>query len=132
MSAANVDLKAFTERFYRQVCGSELQPVLETLIYLRHETDVWFEITTLLIPGENDSEKELEEMTQWIFEKLGPDVPIHFTAFHPDWKMMDTPATPKSTLTRARGIALDAGLRYAYTGNVHDSGGGSTYCHGWM
>ncbi len=129
MSAANVDLKAFTERFYRQVCGSELQPVLETLIYLRHETDVWFEITTLLIPGENDSEKELEEMTQWVFEKLGPDVPIHFTAFHPDWKMMDTPATPKSTLTRARGIALDAGLRYAYTGNVHDSGGGSTYCH---
>jgi pyruvate formate lyase activating enzyme len=129
MSAANVDLKAFSERFYRQVCGSELQPVLETLIYLRHETDVWFEITTLLIPGENDSEKELEEMTQWIFEKLGPDVPIHFTAFHPDWKMMDNPATPKSTLTRARGIALDAGLRYAYTGNVHDSGGGSTYCH---
>jgi len=82
-----------------------------------------------LIPGENDSEKELEGMTQWIFEKLGPDLPIHFTAFHPDWKMMDKPATPKSTLTRARGIALDAGLRYAYTGNVHDSGGGSTYCH---
>jgi pyruvate formate lyase activating enzyme len=129
MNAANVDLKAFTERFYRQLCGSELQPVLETLVYLRHETDVWFEITTLLIPGENDSEQELEEMTQWIFEKLGPEVPIHFTAFHPDWKMMDTPSTPPSTLTLARAIALDAGLRYAYTGNVHDHGGGSTYCH---
>ena len=128
MSAANVDLKAFSERFYRQICGSELQPVLDTLLYLRQETDVWFEITTLLIPGENDSDAELEAMTSWIAENLGVDTPIHFTAFHPDWKMMDKPRTPGSTLTRARSIALEAGLRYPYTGNVHDRTGGSTYC----
>jgi pyruvate formate lyase activating enzyme len=129
MSAANVDLKAFTDRFYRQICGSELQPVLDTLVYLRHETDVWFEITTLLIPGENDSDGELEAMTQWVAEALGPDVPIHFTAFHPDWKMMDKPRPPASTLSRARDIAGEAGLYYPYTGNVHDRVGGSTYCH---
>ncbi|HET7370882.1 MAG TPA: AmmeMemoRadiSam system radical SAM enzyme, partial [Gammaproteobacteria bacterium] len=91
--------------------------------------DVWFEITTLLIPGENDSDAELNAMMQWIAEKLGPDVPLHFTAFHPDWKMRDIPATPPATLTRARRIALDNGLRYAYTGNVHDNAGGSTWCH---
>ena len=128
MDAANVDLKAFTERFYRQICGSELQPVLDTLIYLKHETDVWFEITTLLIPDENDSVEEIEAMTQWILDNLGADVPIHFTAFHPDWKMMDKPPTPAATLTRARQIAVDAGLHYVYTGNVHDQSGGSTYC----
>ncbi|MFQ5938357.1 MAG: AmmeMemoRadiSam system radical SAM enzyme, partial [Acidiferrobacterales bacterium] len=109
--------------------GGHLQPVLETLKYLKHETDVWFEITTLLIPGENDSDKELEEMTQWVVEHLGPDVPCHFTAFHPDWKMMDKPSTPPATLTRARTIAMKNGVRYAYTGNVHDEAGGSTYCH---
>ncbi|MEJ2085161.1 MAG: AmmeMemoRadiSam system radical SAM enzyme, partial [Acidobacteriota bacterium] len=129
MSAANVDLKAFSDRFYRRICGSELRPVLDTLTYLRQETDVWFEITTLLIPGENDSDPELEQMTQWIAETLGVGVPIHFTAFHPDWKMMDKPPTPAATLSRARAIAVDAGLRYAYTGNVHDRAGGSTYCH---
>src|SRR5437763_5754594 len=129
MDAANVDLKGFSERFYHQICGGHLQPVLETLVYLKHHTNVWFEITTLLIPGENDSEQELEEMTQWIAANLGPDVPLHFTAFHPDWKMLDTPATPASTLTRARRIALKNGLRYVYTGNVHDEEGGSTYCH---
>jgi len=129
MSAANVDLKAFSDRFYRRICGSELRPVLETLTYLRRETDVWFEITTLLIPGENDSNRELEQMTQWIADTLGTDVPIHFTAFHPDWKMMDKPPTPTSTLSRARAIAVESGLRYAYTGNVHDRVGGSTYCH---
>ncbi|HYG74678.1 MAG TPA: AmmeMemoRadiSam system radical SAM enzyme [Planctomycetota bacterium] len=129
MDAANIDLKAFTERFYHQICGSHLQPVLETLKYLKHHTKVWFEITTLLIPGENDSDKEIEEMTQWIAENLGVDVPHHFTAFHPDYRMLDKPRTPQSTLTRARRIALKNGLRYVYTGNVNDLEGGSTYCH---
>jgi len=129
MDAANVDLKAFTENFYWKICGGHLQPVLDTLVYLKHETDAWFEITNLLIPGENDSDRELEEMTQWVVEKLGPDVPMHFTAFHPDWKMMDTPHTAPQTLTRARRIAMKNGVRYAYTGNVHDEAGGSTYCH---
>ncbi|MFQ5993753.1 MAG: AmmeMemoRadiSam system radical SAM enzyme [Acidiferrobacterales bacterium] len=129
MDAANVDLKAFTEKFYYKICGGHLQPVLDTLKYLKHETDVWFEITTLLIPGENDSENELEEMTQWVVESVGQDVPWHFTAFHPDWKMMDKPRTSASTLTRARNIAVKNGVRYAYTGNVHDEKGGSSYCH---
>ncbi len=129
MDAANVDLKGFTERFYKQVCAGQLQPVLDTLVYLKHHTNVWFEITTLLIPGENDSEAELEELTQWVVEQLGPDVPLHFTAFHPDWKMLDKPHTPPATLTLARRIAIKNGLRYAYTGNVHDEDGGSTYCH---
>jgi pyruvate formate lyase activating enzyme len=128
MDAANVDLKAFTESFYRKICGGELGAVLETLEYLRHETNVWFEITTLLIPDENDSDGEIEQMTQWIMGKLGPDVPLHFTAFHPDWKMRDKPNTPPATLTRARAIALRNGLRYVYTGNVHDPEGSSTYC----
>lgn len=130
MDAANVDLKAFTERFYRKICGAELGAVLETLEYLKAQTRVWFEITTLLIPGENDSDAEIDAMTQWIMAKLGPDVPLHFTAFHPDWKMLDKPATPAATLTRAREIAIKNGLRYVYTGNVHDSIGSSTYCHG--
>ena len=129
IDAANVDLKAFTEDFYKRLCSSELTPVLETLKYLKHETDVWFEITTLLIPGENDTESELEEMTQWVVENLGTDVPMHFTAFHPEWKMMDAPATPHLTLILARNIALKNGVRYAYTGNVHDFKGESTYCH---
>ncbi len=118
MDAANVDLKGFTERFYHEVCGGHLQPVLDTLVYLKRHTDVWFEITTLLIPGENDSERELEEMTQWVVENVGPDVPWHFTAFHPDWKMVDKPRTPPSTLSMARRIAMKNGVRYAYTGNV--------------
>lgn len=129
MDAANVDLKAFSERFYRNVCGGSLAPVLDTLLHLKHETDVWFELTTLLIPGENDSDQELGEMTRWVVENLGPSVPMHFSAFHPDWKMQDTPSTPPATLTRARQIAIDNGVRYAYTGNVHDSAGGSTFCH---
>ena len=128
MDAANVDLKAFSERFYRNITGAHLQPVLETLMYLKHETRVWFEITTLLIPGENDSDGELDAMTAWIRESLGPDVPLHFTAFHPDWKMRDKPRTPAATLTRARAIGLRNGLHYVYTGNVHDAAGGSTYC----
>jgi pyruvate formate lyase activating enzyme len=130
MDAANVDLKAFTERFYRKICGGELGAVLETLEYLRHETKVWFEITTLLIPGENDGDAEIDAMTTWISQRLGPDVPLHFTAFHPDWKMLDKPRTPPATLTRARSIALRNGLHYVYTGNVHDTAGSSTYCAG--
>jgi pyruvate formate lyase activating enzyme len=129
MDAANVDLKAFTERFYHEVTAGHLQPVLDTLLYLKHETGVWFEITTLLIPDENDSEREIDEMTQWIAGNLGVDVPLHFTAFHPDYRMRDKPATPKSTLLRSREIALRNGLRYVYTGNVHDKASGSTYCH---
>jgi pyruvate formate lyase activating enzyme len=129
MDAANVDLKAFTEEFYWKVTGAHLQPVLDTLKYLKHETKVWFELTTLLIPGLNDSEKEIEEMTQWVVENLGPDVPMHFTAFHPDWKMRDIPATPVATLIRSRKIAMKNGVRYAYTGNVHNEEGDSTYCH---
>ena len=129
MDAANVDLKAFTERFYRKITGGHLQPVLDTLVYLKHETSVWFELTTLLIPGENDSPGEIEEMSRWVVDHLGPDVPMHFTAFHPDWKMRDLPPTPAATLSQARRIAMEQGMRYAYTGNVHDAEGGSTYCH---
>ncbi|WP_447978367.1 AmmeMemoRadiSam system radical SAM enzyme [Candidatus Nitrospira bockiana] len=129
MDAANVDLKGFTERFYKRICAGSLEPVLDTLRYLKHETAVWLEITTLLIPGENDSESELDALTQWIAGELGPDVPLHFTAFHPDWKMMDKPPTPPATLSRARRIALANGLRYVYTGNVDDEEGGRTSCH---
>jgi pyruvate formate lyase activating enzyme len=129
MDAANVDLKGFTEEFYRKLTGGHLQPVLETLEYLKHETKVWFELTTLLIPGHNDAIPEIEAMTRWVVERLGPDVPMHFTAFHPDWKMLDVPPTPAATLTRAREIAIANGVRYAYTGNVHDKTGESTYCH---
>lgn len=128
MDAANVDLKTFREEFYWNLCKAHLQPVLETLQYLKQETNVWFELTTLLIPGENDSDAELEEMTQWVVENLGPDVPMHFTAFHPDWQMLDHPPTPPETLQRARRIALKNGVRYAYTGNVYDAAGQSTYC----
>jgi pyruvate formate lyase activating enzyme len=129
MDAANVDLKAFTEEFYKKVTGGELTPVLDTLRYLKHETDVWFELTTLLIPGHNDSDAEIERMTQWVVRELGPDVPMHFTAFHPDYRMLDVPHTPPQTLTRARQIAVKNGVRYAYTGNVRDESGSSTYCH---
>jgi pyruvate formate lyase activating enzyme len=130
MDAANVDLKAFTDDFYHRICSGHLRPVLDTLEYLHAETRVWVELTTLLIPGHNDSDSELDAMTRWVVEHLGPDVPMHFTAFHPDWKMRDVPPTPLSTLTRAREIAVRNGVRYAYTGNVHDSRGGSTWCHG--
>jgi pyruvate formate lyase activating enzyme len=128
MDAANVDLKAFTDDFYWKICGGHLQPVLDTLVYLVKETAVWTEITTLLIPGKNDSDEELRAMSKWLRTNLGPDVPLHFSAFHPDWKMTDVPRTPASTLTRAREIAQLAGLNYVYTGNVHDEAGGSTYC----
>ena len=129
MDAANVDLKAFTERFYHRICGGHLQPVLDTLVYLKRETNVWFEVTTLLIPALNDSDAELEVMCAWFAENLGPDVPLHFTAYHPDWKMRDRSRTPASTLQRARSIARRAGLRYVYVGNVHDKECSSTLCH---
>ncbi|KFE68611.1 AmmeMemoRadiSam system radical SAM enzyme [Hyalangium minutum] len=130
MDAANVDLKAFTEDFYHRVTFSKLQPILETLEYLKHETRVWFEITTLLIPGQNDSDAELSQLSEWVVSKLGPDVPVHFSAFHPDFKMMDVPPTPPATLTRARQIAKRAGLHHVYTGNVHDIEGDTTSCGG--
>jgi pyruvate formate lyase activating enzyme len=129
MDAANVDLKGFTEEFYRTLAAGSLQPVLDTLLYLKHETDVWLETTTLLIPGHNDTDAELDQMTKWVVKNLGSEVPMHFTAFHPDWKMADTPGTPPATLSRARRIAIKNGVRYAYTGNVHDRGGGTTFCH---
>jgi pyruvate formate lyase activating enzyme len=129
MDAANVDLKAFTEGFYAKTCAGHLEPVLETLEYLVHETEVWVEVTTLLIPGLNDSDEEIDAETRWFAERLGVDVPLHFTAFHPDWKMRDRPHTPPATLTRAREIGLANGLRYVYTGNVHDRRGQSTFCH---
>ncbi len=129
MDAANVDLKSFRDDFYFKLCGGHLEPVLDTLRHIHHETDCWLEITTLLIPGHNDSDEELKELTRWVADELGPEVPIHFTAFHPDWKMRDVPPTPMERLTRAREIALESGLRYAYTGNVHDKAGESTYCH---
>ncbi len=128
MDAANVDLKGFTDEFYFRLCGAKLQPVLDTLVFLKHDTGVWFEITTLLIPGKNDSDAEILAESQWIRRELGPDVPLHFTAFHPDYKMLDIPHTPARTLSRARDIALGQGLHYVYTGNVHDTGGGTTFC----
>lgn len=128
MDAANVDLKAFTETFYRKVTAASLAPVLETLEYVHSETAVWLEVTTLLIPGLNDGDAELDAMTRWLADHLGPDVPLHFSAFHPDFKLRDVPPTPPATLTRARRIALGNGLRFVYTGNVHDYEGGTTLC----
>jgi pyruvate formate lyase activating enzyme len=129
MDAANVDLKAFTDDFYHRICAGRLGPVLDTLEYLQRETSVWFEITNLMIPGLNDAPEETDAMTRWIVDRLGPDVPVHFTSFHPDWKLLDRPPTPSATLMRARDIALANGIRYAYTGNVHDVVGQSTRCH---
>ncbi len=128
MDAANVDLKAFTEDFYKHVTVGHLQPVLDTLTYLRHETDVWFEITNLVIPGHNDDDATFDEMSSWVAEHLGRDVPLHFTSFHPDFKMLDVPRTPAATLSRAQAIARRNGLHFVYTGNVHDTAGSSTYC----
>ncbi|MFT3859005.1 MAG: AmmeMemoRadiSam system radical SAM enzyme [Aquabacterium sp.] len=128
MDAANVDLKAFTDDFYFKLTGSHLQPVLDTLAYLHHDTDVWLEITTLLIPGHNDAPQEIEALSRWVARELGPEVPIHFSAFHPDHKMPDVPATPRSTLVQAREIAREQGLRHVYTGNVHHAQGDLTAC----
>ena len=128
MDAANVDLKAFTPEFYQKLCGAEIEPVLDTLRWLTHETDVWVEVTTLLIPGRNDSREEIDRLCEWFLRELGPEVPLHFSAFHPDFKLLDVPATPPATCMRAREQALGHGLRYVYSGNIHDVNGGSTYC----
>ena len=130
MDAANVDLKAFSEDFYRRLTKSRLSNVLDTLTYLVHETPVWTELTTLLIPGENDSDQELAALCRWVARELNPSVPLHFSAFHPDHRMLDKPRTPPATLARARAIALDAGLHHVYVGNVHDRNRQSTYCTG--
>ncbi|HWA61271.1 MAG TPA: AmmeMemoRadiSam system radical SAM enzyme [Caulobacteraceae bacterium] len=129
VDAANVDLKAFTEDFYYRLTKAHLAPVLETLEYLAHETDVWLEITTLLIPGENDSAQEIARLARWVVETLGPDVPLHFSAFHPDFRMLDKPRTPPATLAMARRVAMAEGVRHAYVGNVQDVGRQSTFCH---
>ncbi len=128
MDAANIDLKAFNERFYEKLTGAKLQPVLDTIEYVANETDCWLELTTLLIPGENDTQEEIESMCQWIIQHCGDAVPLHFTAYHPDYRMMNNPPTPASTLEMAREIALKAGLKYVYTGNVFDPDGQATYC----
>ncbi len=132
MDAANVDLKGFTDDFYVKYCGAHLQPVLDTLEYLVKETDCWVELTTLIIPTLNDSDDELRRLADWVREHLGPEVPLHFSAYHPDYKLRDLPATPRETLRRARDIAIQAGLHYVYTGNVHDAEGDTTFCPGCM
>ena len=128
MDAANVDLKAFTEDFYHRVCFGHLQPVLDTLEYLAKETTVWTEVTNLIIPGHNDSEQEVAQLSEWVLKHLGPDTPLHFSAFFPDFKMLDVPPTPPQTLARARRQAMALGLRYVYTGNVQDTEGDTTFC----
>jgi pyruvate formate lyase activating enzyme len=130
MDAANIDLKGFTDEFYHRICGAQLAKVLDTIEYVATSTGTWLELTTLLIPGHNDGDDEIDRMTRWVVEHCGPDVPMHFSAFHPDWKMRDVPATPPATLTRAREIALGNGVRYAYTGNVRDRAGDTTRCSG--
>jgi len=130
VDAANVDLKAFSDDFYRTLTGAALAPVLETLEYLVHETAVWVEITTLLIPGHNDSDAEITRLSEWVATRLGPEVPVHFTAFHPDYRMTDVPPTPPETVRRARARALATGLRHVYGGNVHDVEGDTTSCTG--
>lgn len=130
IDAANVDLKAFTEQFYRKLTFSHLDPVLDTLKWLKNETDIWFEITNLIIPGENDDPEETRRLCNWVLDNLGDEVPLHFTAFHPDFKMVDTPRTPESTVQRARQIALSVGVKYCYVGNVFDEEGQTTYCPG--
>lgn len=130
IDAANVDLKSFTETFYHKLTFSHLKDILDTLLWLKNETKIWFEITTLLIPGENDSSNEISQMVNWILENLGDEVPLHFTAFHPDFKMREKGKTPHSTLTTARNIALNSGIKFCYTGNVHDEEGQTTFCPG--
>ena len=128
IDAVNVDLKAFSESFYRKVTLSHLDPVLDTLRWLHQDTGIWHEVTTLIIPGLNDSEDELRRECEWLVENLGPDVPLHLTAFHPDYRMQDRPATPVETLERARRIALDSGLHFVYLGNVFHRDAQTTAC----
>jgi pyruvate formate lyase activating enzyme len=127
IDAANVDLKAFTENFYGKITLTHLQPVLEMLLWLRAETNVWFELTNLMISTLNDDPAETRKLSEWVLQNLGPDVPLHFTAFHPDFKLQDKPRTPLETLHQARKIALDTGLHYLYEGNIY-SDAASTYC----
>ena len=127
IDAANVDLKGFTREFYRKITLSTLEPVLETLCDLQ-EMGIWIEITNLMIPGQNDSEEETWSMCRWIVEHLGNQVPVHFTAFHPDFKMTQVPHTPETTLRRAREIALESGIQFVYEGNVFSEEGSNTYC----
>ena len=129
IDAANIDLKAFTEKFYSKITLTHLQPVLDTLKWLRHETDVWFEMTNLMIPTLNDDTDEVKQLCDWVLTNLGDDVPLHFTAFHPDFKLNDKPPTPPETLHRARSLAMQMGLKYVYEGNVF-SDGGNTICPG--
>jgi pyruvate formate lyase activating enzyme len=129
VDAANVDLKAFTEGFYGKITLTHLEPVLKTLEWLKNETNVWFELTNLMIPTLNDDPAETQKLADWVLQHLGPDVPLHFTAFHPDFKLRDKPATPPETLHRAREIALKAGLNFVYEGNIY-SEAGNTYCPG--
>ncbi|NMB80935.1 MAG: AmmeMemoRadiSam system radical SAM enzyme [Ignavibacteria bacterium] len=128
IDAANVDLKAFTETFYHQLTFSHLDDVLDTLIWIKKETDVWLEITNLIIPDENDDDEEIKQMCEWIVNNLGDEVPLHFTAFHPDFKMRDKSSTPAATLKRSRDIAKKIGIKYCYLGNIHDPNGQTTYC----
>ncbi len=128
VSAANVDLKGFTEKFYQKITLSEIAPVLDTLKWLKNESDIWFEITNLKIPDENDSIEETKEMCEWILNNLGDEIPLHFTAFHPDFKMMDKQRTPAETVNNARKIAMDMGIKYCYVGNIHEISGQTTYC----
>ncbi|MEC5399509.1 AmmeMemoRadiSam system radical SAM enzyme [Uliginosibacterium sp. H1] len=130
MDAANVDLKGFSDGFYEKLTGARLAPVLDTLVWLRHESRTWLEITTLLIPDANDSDAELQALAQWVMRELGPDVPLHFTAFHPDYKLTDRPPTPAATLLRARRIAREAGLHHVYCGNIRHPESATTYCPG--
>jgi pyruvate formate lyase activating enzyme len=130
MDAANVDLKSFNERWYRRICGAHLQPVLDTLVYIHTHTPCWLEVTTLLIPGENDRAEELTRLVDWVLANLGPEVPLHFTAFHPNYRMLDHESTPPEILQRARRLAMDAGVRYVYTGNIWDAEGATTWCSG--
>lgn len=129
MDAANIDLKAFSDEFYRKICLAHLAPILDTIKYVKKETNCWLELTTLLIEGENDSEDEIKQECEWIMENLGDDVPLHFSAFHPAYKFMDKPVTKLSTLQKAYDIAVNAGIKYVYTGNVIDTARSTTYCH---
>ncbi len=128
MDATNIDLKAFTAGFYKKLCAADLAPVLDTIQYVRHHTQTWLELTTLLIPGENDGEEEIEQLSQWVLSELGPDVPLHFTAFHPDYRLLEVHGTPPDTCRRAREQALASGLHYVYTGNISDTSGQTTVC----
>ncbi|HOJ04633.1 MAG TPA: AmmeMemoRadiSam system radical SAM enzyme [Bacteroidota bacterium] len=128
MDAANVDLKAFSPEFYRRLCSADIAVVKDTLRHIRLHSDTWLEITTLLIPGENDSDEEITALARWVRDELGPDVPLHLSAFHPAWRMLDHQRTSVQSLRNARDLAMLEGLRFVYIGNVRDKVGTSTHC----